>query len=686
MALNIELDMTVESGRDVNMSVDPIDEVSFGVGEAVVVRDHAILTNRDLPDQHPISAITGLTEALAQSGKIDTVKQNGVALPVVDKAVNVTVPTKTSDLTNDSGFAVDSNVVHKTGEETITGKKIFTNSAEISRTTSGPILKLSSNASDTNFILERTGGSQCVLESGASLGLFGTKTNHPLQVRTNYVNRMTIGTDGSVVVATDVPSNSNNNQVATTKWVNAKGYATTSQLPTKTSDLTNDSGFINGINSSDVISALGYTPGTYSKPNGGIPKSDLSSAVQSSLGLADSSIQVINYDFGAVTLDNNRMFQITQEQYNAVKELWDSNELCSVSCTVDGISFYCIKQHMESLNNVPFMGFVGTTLYNSSPAMVMIGVSQYLVAGIVWQYIPSADDVTYEINNTVNSAFDNYKYSEEPLPVVSITQSSNIYTVNTLASILYDYATYRRGAVGLCEYNTSITREKRLFFLVRATKALYQDRDYMFIWISAGYDGIGTYSYDVLVTNASRYGDNPSGSITSYTPPTLLSELTNDVGYITGITSTDVTNALGYTPANSSDLSDYLNKTTGGTVNANVTFKKSTDAPTSPLIRFQSIVDNTDSIWAVDNNNGSLVFFWGNSNVAEKVRFDSDGSITAKTQTAGDNSTKVATTAFVKSVLPTIPTNVSAFTNDAGYLVANDFVEVTDAQIHAIVV
>lgn len=33
-------------------------------------------------------------------------------------------------------------------------------------------------------------------------------------------------------------------------------------IPTKTSDLTNDSGYITGINSSDVITALGYTPGT----------------------------------------------------------------------------------------------------------------------------------------------------------------------------------------------------------------------------------------------------------------------------------------------------------------------------------------------------------------------------------------------------------------------------------------
>lgn len=104
-------------------------------------------------------------------------------------------------------------------EQTITAKKTLTNGAVISRATSGAILELSSAATDTNFQLKRTNGSTCVLESGASVGLFGTKSNHPLQVRTNYTNRMTFGTDGSVVLTTAPSSSSNNNQVATTKWV-----------------------------------------------------------------------------------------------------------------------------------------------------------------------------------------------------------------------------------------------------------------------------------------------------------------------------------------------------------------------------------------------------------------------------------------------------------------------------------
>lgn len=43
-------------------------------------------------------------EAGAQVNVIEVVKQNGVALPVTDKAVDVAVPTTTSSLTNDSGY------------------------------------------------------------------------------------------------------------------------------------------------------------------------------------------------------------------------------------------------------------------------------------------------------------------------------------------------------------------------------------------------------------------------------------------------------------------------------------------------------------------------------------------------------------------------------------------------------
>lgn len=54
------------------------------------------------------------TEAYVNTngGKIDKIKVNGTEQTITNKAVDITVPTKTSDLTNDSNFAVDASYVH----------------------------------------------------------------------------------------------------------------------------------------------------------------------------------------------------------------------------------------------------------------------------------------------------------------------------------------------------------------------------------------------------------------------------------------------------------------------------------------------------------------------------------------------------------------------------------------------
>ena len=80
-------------------------------------------------------------------------------------------------------------------------------------------------------------------------------------------------------------------------------YAKKTEVPTKTSQLTNDSGFL--TSHQDIsgkqdkatleadVAAKGFTKntGTYSKPTGGIPKADLAAAVQTSLGKADTALQ-----------------------------------------------------------------------------------------------------------------------------------------------------------------------------------------------------------------------------------------------------------------------------------------------------------------------------------------------------------------------------------------------------------
>ena len=85
--------------------------------------------------------------------------------------------------------------------------------------------------------------------------------------------------------------------------IDLTSYAKKTEVPNKTSQLTNDSGFL--TSHQDIsgkqdkatleadVAAKGFTKntGTYSKPAGGIPKSDLAAAVQTSLGKADTALQ-----------------------------------------------------------------------------------------------------------------------------------------------------------------------------------------------------------------------------------------------------------------------------------------------------------------------------------------------------------------------------------------------------------
>ena len=101
-------------------------------------------------------------------------------------------------------------------------------------------------------------------------------------------------------------------------------------IPSKTSELQNDSGFltqhqdISGKQDKATleqdVAAKGFTKntGTYSKPDSGIPKTDLSDSVQASLGKADTALQTapvtsVNGKTGAVSLGAGDVGAISSE-------------------------------------------------------------------------------------------------------------------------------------------------------------------------------------------------------------------------------------------------------------------------------------------------------------------------------------------------------------------------------------
>lgn len=71
-----------------------------------MVQNRAITPSKLAEDYTTEAEVRSLidTYATGEMNKIEIVQKNGTALAITNKTVNVTVPTKTSELTNDSGF------------------------------------------------------------------------------------------------------------------------------------------------------------------------------------------------------------------------------------------------------------------------------------------------------------------------------------------------------------------------------------------------------------------------------------------------------------------------------------------------------------------------------------------------------------------------------------------------------
>ena len=151
----------------------------------------------------------------------------------------------------------------------------------------------------------------------------------------------------------------------------------------------------------------------------------------------------------------------------------------------------------------------------------------------------------------------------------------------------------------------------------------------------SAYSTIQNYG-DIVTYNTSDFATSSQGALadSALQPNDNISELNNDAGYITGINSTDVTTALGYTPYNSSNPNDYqenviesieVNGTaqtiTSKTVNITVPtdtsdltngagYITSASLPTvnNPTITFQKNGSTVESITLNQSNNETINF------------------------------------------------------------------------------
>lgn len=90
----------------------------------------------------------------AQVNVIETVKKNGATLTVTNKAVDISVPTKISDLTNDSDFVEDPNYVHTDNNYTSAEKTKLAGIDVVSSSNNGLCPQLPSGSGQSKYLCE----------------------------------------------------------------------------------------------------------------------------------------------------------------------------------------------------------------------------------------------------------------------------------------------------------------------------------------------------------------------------------------------------------------------------------------------------------------------------------------------------------------------------------------------------
>ena len=116
----------------------------------------------------------------------------------------------------------------------------------------------------------------------------------------------------------------------------------------------------------------------------------------------------------------------------------------------------------------------------------------------------------------------------------------------------------------------------------------------------------GSYGYQIVTIQSNLTWTLSNDSFTIPTIPTNISAFTNDAGYITGITSSDVTTALGYTPGTSNFSGSYTDLTDKPSIPSSASSTSTITPTTSTFVTGTSTTTETLTFTYSDNTTANI--------------------------------------------------------------------------------
>lgn len=365
-------------------------------------------------------------------------------------------------------------------------------------------------------------------------------------------------------------------------------------IPTKTSDLTNDSGYITSSdlptvgNGTITLTQGGVTKGTFTTNQSGNTTIALDSGASNPLIVQNSNSNGFAeiYGQGAYAFDTSSGGEFTTQWTDTVDDVEhtytrtlyltnggryrtkpyiqyiykDEVDGSSTSSTTD-LGFLSVNGSFAPLSIGSFGGGYKYILNYNTDTLGLDTDNKLTV-----KEMTGCDSITGGASGLVPapSAGDEDKFLQGDGTWGTI-DVSNFVTNASLSTTLADYATLNTEQTisNKTIQDSSIilgTNDK-----IRGVVGTYGNERIVFnvgLNVEVGSTGANLYLYGTDTRPYYKDSTTQTTQLALYSDiPTNNNQLTNGAGYITGITSSDVTTALGYTPLQSSDLSGYVTST-----------------------------------------------------------------------------------------------------------------------------